>query len=389
MRRRPKWNVLPEDVSRHVLRRWVEGVPHEVIADELGIALTTVYTVVRPHGGVFRPEDWHTTEARLSLDDRVEIRSGLDRGLSYNAIGVLIGFDKSTVCRELLRNGGRDAYRPVEAHRASYERAKRPKPTKLSCDEKLRDKVAEKLECFWSPRQIARWLRAEFGDDSSMQISHETIYKSLYVQGRGELRRELARCLRTGRAKRATHNRRTNSPGRIPDMVMISERPAEVEDRAVPGHWEGDLILGQGGKSAVGTLVERHTRFVMLLHLDGERTAESVRLAMQAKIATLPNALCRSITWDQGGEMAQHAQFTVDTGVPVYFCDPHSPWQRGSNENTNGLLRQYMPKGTDLSQHTPDDLDRIADSLNTRPRETLNWQTPAKRLNDVIVAMTG
>lgn len=389
MRRSPKWRVLPEDVRRHILRRWVEGVPHEAIADELGIAWTTVYTVVRPHGGVFRPENWQMSEARLSLDDRVEIRSGLDRGLSYQAIGRSIGFDKSTVCRELLRNGGRDAYRPVVAHRASYERAKRPKPTKLSSNEKLRDMVAEKLERFWSPRQIARWILAEFGDDMSMQISHETIYKSLYVQGRGELRRELARCLRSGRAKRAAHNRRTTSPGRIPDMVMISERPAEVEDRAVPGHWEGDLILGKDGKSAVGTLVERHTRFVMLLHLEGDHTAETVRLAMQQKITTLPEALRRSITWDQGSEMAQHAQFTVKTGVPVYFCDPRSPWQRGTNENTNGLLRQYMPKGTDLSRHTPDDLERIADSLNTRPRETLNWQTPTKRLNDLIVAMTG
>jgi IS30 family transposase len=381
--------VVPEDVRRHILMRWVEGIPHEVIADELGIAWTTVYTVVRPYGGVFRPEDWHVSERRLSLDDRVEIRSGLDRGLSYRAIGERIGFDKSTVCRELLRNGGRDAYQPVTAHRASYERAKRPKPTKLSCNDRLRDVIAEALERWWSPRQISRWLCTEFGDDPSMQVSHETIYKSLYVQGRGELRRELARCLRSGRAKRASQNRRVRSPGRIPDMVMISERPAEVEDRAVPGHWEGDLILGKNGQSAVGTLVERHTRFVMLLHLDGDRSAESVRLAMQAKITTLPEVLRRSVTWDQGSEMAQHAQFTVETGVPVYFCDPHSPWQRGSNENTNGLLRQYMPKGTDLSQHSPEDLDRFAESLNTRPRETLNWQTPKIRLNELLVAKTG
>jgi IS30 family transposase len=389
MRRKRQWKVLPEDVRRHILRRWVEGASRHDIAGELGLAWTSVYTVVRPYGGVFRPEDWQTSEQRLSLDDRVEIRSGLDRGLSYGAIGELIGFDKSTVCRELLRNGGRDAYRPVVAHRASYERAKRPKPTKLSCNEQLRDTVAVRLERLWSPRQISRWLCDEFRDDPSMQISHETIYKSLYVQGRGELRRELARCLRSGRAKRASHNRRVTTAGRIPDMVMISERPAEVEDRAVPGHWEGDLILGKDGKSAVGTLVERHTRFVMLLHLEGDRSAETVREAMQAKITTLPDALRRSITWDQGSEMAQHAKFTVETGVPVYFCDPHSPWQRGSNENTNGLLRQYMPKGTDLSRHTPDDLDRFADSLNTRPRETLNWQTPMTRLNELIVAMTG
>jgi IS30 family transposase len=251
----------------------------------------------------------------------------------------------------------------------------------------LRDRVVCDLEQLWSPKQIARRLRADFGDDSSMHISHETIYKSLYVQGRGELRRELARCLRTGRTKRKAQGR-IEARGKIRNMVMISERPAEVEDRAVPGHWEGDLILGKNGKSAIGTLVERATRFVMLLHLPKERTAEAVRDAMTEIIQTLPEALRRSITWDQGRELSEHARFTVDTGVQIYFCDPHSPWQRGSNENTNGLLRQYFPKGTDLSVHTPADLKAAADSLNGRPRETLNWRTPAEKLNR-FVAMTG
>jgi IS30 family transposase len=358
------------------------------IAAEVGIHRGTVDAFMRPLGGVIRPEMWQPSDARLSLDERVEIRLGLEQGRSFRAIGEVIGRSASTVCREVNANGGRDAYRVTAAHVRAKERARRPKPTKLSCNEQLRDVVAEWLEEWWSPQQIARRLVDEFGDDPTMRVSHETIYKSLYVQGRGELRRELARCLRTGRAKRIPRGR-DERRGRIPDMVMISERPAEVEDRAVPGHWEGDLILGKNGKSAVGTLVERSTRYVMLLHLPDGRTAEAVRDAMTERIQTLPESLRRSITWDQGREMAQHAQFTVETGVPIYFCDPHSPWQRGSNENTNGLLRQYMPKGTNLAIHDQAALDRMADSLNGRPRETLNWKTPAEELNARLVALTG
>ena len=220
-----------------------------------------------------------------------------------------------------------------------------------------------------------------------MRISHETIYKSLYLQGRGELRRELARCLRSGRTTRKPRGR-IETRGRIPDMTMISQRPAEAADRAVPGHWEGDLILGKNGASAIGTMVERTTRFVMLLHLEGDHTAETVRAALTAKVRQLPAHLARSLTWDQGSEMSQHAQFSIDTGVAVYFCDPHSPWLRGSNENTNGLLRQYFPKGTDLSVHSPQDLDAAALSLNTRPRQTLGWMTPSKKLDELLVATT-
>jgi transposase, IS30 family len=252
----------------------------------------------------------------------------------------------------------------------------------------LRERVVADLQRLWSPEQIADRLRAEFPDRPEMRVSHETIYRSLFVQGRGELRRELTRCLRTGRTARRVRGR-TDGRGHITGMVMISDRPAEVADRAVPGHWEGDLILGRGGRSAIGTLVERSTRFVMLLHLPDGRSAENVREAMTAAITTLPAALRRSITWDQGSEMHQHARFSVDTGVPVYFCDPHTPWQRGSNENTNGLLRQYFPKGTDLSVHDAAALQAAADSLNGRPRKTLGSMTPSEKLNEVIVATTG
>jgi len=317
----------------------------------------------------------------------VEIKIGLEKGLSLRAIGAGIGRHASTVCRELGTNGGRERYAPMSAHRRASELARRPKVTKLAAMPELCERVVCDLQSLWSPQQISRRLRSEFGADPAMNISHETIYKELYVQGRGELRRELARCLRTGRAKRRPKGR-LELRGRIRDMVMISDRPAEVSDRAVPGHWEGDLILGKDAHSAIGTLVERSTRFLMLLHLPKDRSAEAVRKAMTKTILTLPEAMRRSITWDQGKELSEHARFTVDTGVQVYFCDPQSPWQRGSNENTNGLLRQYFPKGTDLSMHGPKKLGEVADSLNGRPRETLGWQTPAERFLEVV-ASTG
>ncbi len=241
------------------------------------------------------------------------------------------------------------------------------------------------LKQWWSPEEISRRLRIEFPDDPMMWVSHETIYQALFVQGRGELRRELTRCLRTGRARRRPQGR-AETRGRLPEMVMISQRPGEVEDRAVPGHWEGDLIVGKNGRSAVGTLVERTTRYVLLLHLPEGRDAERVDAAMRRAIAKLPGQLFRTITWDQGKEMARHAAFTIDTGIQIYFCEPHSPWQRGSNENTNGLLRQYMPKGTDLSLLNEDDLDNIAQSLNNRPRETLGFMKPSERLSELLGA---
>jgi IS30 family transposase len=274
----------------------------------------------------------------------------------------------------------------MEAHRAAGERARRPKPTKLASEPALCARVVADLEQLWSPQQITRRLKAEFPERPEKWVSHETIYKSLYIQGRGELRRELHRCLRSGRAQRR-HQGRVERRGRFADMVMISERPAEVEDRAVPGHWEGDLIMGANNASAIATLVERSTRYVMLGRIKNQR-AETVREALTALILRLPEHLRLSLTWDQGKEMAQHVRFSVDTDVDVYFCDPHSPWQRGSNENTNGLLRQYFPTGTSLRRYTQDDLDRVAASLNNRPRQTLDWLKPSEKLAE-LVASTG
>ena len=260
---------------------------------------------------------------------------------------------------------------------------RRPRPLKLDSNRRLKESVEEGLRRKWSPEQISRRLREEHPNDEAMQISHETIYKALYIQGRGSLRRELAQYLRFKR----THRRprpRAQLRGRIIDMVEISQRPPEVEARAVPGHWEGDLIFGKGTKHAIGTLVERKTRFVMLLHLPNGRSAEHVREALTKKIQQLPSELRRSLTWDRGREMAEHAQFTIDTGVRVFFCDPHAPWQRGSNENTNGLLRQYFPKNEDLSIYSAAQLDAVAAELNGRPRQTLDWKTPSEVLNELL-----
>jgi IS30 family transposase len=331
------------------------------------------------------PMVWNPSPARLSLAQREEIRVGIERGDTFTAIAALIGRAVSTVSREVAANGGRDAYQGWHAHQQAGLRARRPKTAKLA-HPPLVGRVTELLEEWWSPEEISLWLRIEFPDDPMMWVSHETIYQSLFVQGRGELRRELHRCLRTGRAHRRPRSRIENR-GRVPGMVNISERPGEVEDRAVPGHWEGDLIIGKNLASAVGTLVERTTRYVLLLHLPDGRGAEQVNEAMKKAITGLPDELFKTLTWDQGREMCSHAQFSIDTGVEVYFCDPHSPWQRGSNENTNGLLRQYMPKGTDLSVHSAEDLARFARSLNNRPRKTLGFMKPSERL-DQLLALT-
>lgn len=385
-RQKRPWRRVTIEVRRQILRLAAQGKSLREIGAAVDRPLATVARVVRPMGGVIRPEDWEPQSGRLDAHDRVEIYLGLRTGQSLRSIAATLWCVPSTVSREVGANGGRDGYRPLAAQRRAQEQARRPKPAKLAVNTELCARVTADLERLLSPEQIAQRLRVEFPDRPEMWVSHETIYTSLYVQGRGELRRELARCLRTGRAARKPRGRTERQ--RIPDMVMIAERPGEVEDRAVPGHWEGDLIVGKNGRSAIGTLVERTTRFLLLLHLPARHTAEAVRDAMTATIQTLPERLRRSVTWDQGSEMAQHAQFSLDTNVAVYFCDPHSPWQRGSNENTNGLLRQYFPKGTDLSVHSAAHLQAVADQLNDRPRKTLGWMTPSEELAE-LVAMTG
>ncbi len=370
--------LTPEERKR-IIGLVADGMPAREVAREVARSGSFVHRVMREAGGVARRLDWDPSRARLSASEREEIRSGLEAGESFRAIGRRIGRAGSTVSREVGANGGRAGYAGWRAHRRAAERARRPKAAKLAAHPELRAQVEAWLEDEqWSPAQISAQLRIEFPHDPMMRVSPETIYQSLYIQGRGALRKELATCLRTGRAIRRNRSR-LERPGTIPDKVMISDRPPEAEDRAVAGFWEGDLIIGKNGRSAVGTLVERTTRYVMLLWLPGDHTAETVRVAMTAKVKTLPEHLMRSITWDQGTEMAQHAQFSIDTGVAVYFCDPHSPWQRGSNENTNGLLRQWMPKGTDLSAFTEADLDAMAYKLNNRPRQTLGWMKPSHR----------
>ena len=370
-------------------RFWVligAGRPIAAAAAAVGVSQRQGYTWFGQRGGV-KPSKITARSGRyLQLAEREEIAVGLAAGLGVRELARRLGRAPSTISREITRNAGVNrprAYRGVNAQAKADARAARPKPGKIASSPALRAAVQAGLSARWSPQQITRRLRAEHPHDERMRISHETIYQALYVQGRGLLRRDLAACLRTGRAVRRPRHRREGR-GRIPDKVMISERPAEVADRAVPGHWEGDLIIGRNGASAIGTLVERTTRYVLLLHLPARHGAAEVADAMAATILTLPAQLRRTLTWDQGSEMHQHTQITLRTGMPVYFCDPASPWQRGSNENTNGLLRQYFPKGTDLSIHSRAHLDTVAAELNARPRATLNWATPAEALNALL-----
>ena len=360
------------------------GVPVKRIAKHLGRQNSSLRRFIADAGGR-RPTARERSELRLSLEEREEISRGLAAGDSVRAIAEALGRSPSTVCREVNLNGGRKKYRALVADRAACRRALRPRRAKLAQCRRLRGVVERKLEAKWSPQQISAWLALEYSDRPEMQVSHETIYQSLFVQSRGALRKELHSCLRSGRAMRRAkaYTKGGVGQGKITNMVMISERPAEVKDRAVPGHWEGDLIFGKK-MTSIGTLVERHSRYVILLKLPNGHGAEAVRKVMTKRILTLPAQLRRSITWDQGVEMSQHVQFTIDTGVQIYFCDPKSPWQRGSNENTNGLLRQYLPRSSDLSQCTQRELDAVARSLNTRPRQTLGWMTPSQAFAEAV-----
>src|SRR5690625_235245 len=351
----------------------------------VGVSAGVAKRWLRESGGV-KPR-LAAASTRLSFEARCQIEAMLVAGLSIRAIATQLDRRPSTVSREVSRNRSvRDGvYRARNAQAKADGRARRPKPTRLADNDALRDEVQDRLEQEHSPKQIAARLRLDFPDDPEMRVSHETIYKSLFVQGRGELRRDLARRLRTGRTMRKPHRKTGQRRGKIPDMVSISERPAEAEDRAVPGHWEGDLILGSTDSgSAIGTLVERASRFTMLLHLPGGHGANVVAESMVAAMSHLTETLRKTLTWDQGVEMANHAQIAAVTDLDIYFAHAHSPWERGSNENTNGLLRQYFPKGTDLSVYQPDYLDHVAAKLNTRPRETLNWQTPAEALDKLL-----
>jgi transposase, IS30 family len=323
----------------------------------------------------------------LSLPDRLVIADGLVNGLTQTQIAAAIGKHPSTVSREVSAHSVEGLYLPYQADRAAAADRARPKRSKLVTNHKLRQAVEEGLQQRWSPEEISYRLVKDHPDDKSMRVSHETIYQALYFQARGGLKREVAQALRSGRTRRKPHRAPGQRTHRFVDpMIMISDRPAEAADRAVPGHWEGDLIMGEANKTAIATLVERATRYTMLVHLPDGHHAEAVRDGLIATIATLPAHLRGSLTWDQGAEMARHKQFSMATDMAVYFCDPASPWQRGTNENTNGLLRQYFPKGTDLSVFGPADLEHVAQQLNGRPRKTLGWDTPAERLRDLLQA---
>ena len=381
---------LPRYFEREFWRQVGRGLSTADAAAAAGVSERSGGRLFRKGGGMPTIDLAERSGRYLSFAEREDIAMWNASGVSMRKMARQLGRAPSTISRELRRNSpaqGPHRYRASKAQVRADNRARRPKIGKLITHPPLHGYVTKRLSgpCRWSPEQISARLVVDFPDDQRMRISHESIYQALYVQGRGELRRELTRCLRTGRAMRKPARRvDARISRRIPDMVMISERPAEAEDRAVPGHWEGDLIIGSAASSQIGTLVERATRFTMLCHLPDGRTAAEVNAAIVTTMSTLPTQLRRTLTWDQGRELTDHPQLAIDAALDVFFCDPHSPWQRGTNENTNGLLRQYFPKGSDLSVHSAADLAAVAAALNGRPRKTLGWKTPSEAVAELL-----
>ena len=374
---------LSEREKHDIARLSALGLPSRLIGAQIGRHHRTVWGYISRLRRPAIPEPTRSA-SRLSLDEREEISRGLAGGESLRVIARKLGRASSTVSREVAANGGRRRYRACTADKAAVRRMRRPKRSKLVSCPRLRAVVEAKLELRWSPQQISGWLVEQFPDDPELRVSHETIYLSLFVQSRGALRKELTRSLRSGHtARRPQGHTHMNGQGQLRGTLNIRERPAEANDRAVPGHWEGDLLMGKR-MDAMATLVERKTRFVMLIALPNGHAADVVADALAVTITELPEQLRRSLTWDQGKEMADHARFTITTGVQVYFCDPRSPWQRGSNENTNGLLRQYFPKRSDIAHYTQADLDAVAAELNGPPRQTLGWRSPSQALDEAL-----
>ena len=386
MGKRYKRLGFTEAQSIELWDRWQQGESLKSIGRVLGKPSSCIWGHLKPHGGI-RPQPRRRSSIALSLAEREDISRGIAAGCSMRSMAIRLGRSPSTVSREISRNGGRRRYRATKADQRAWKQALRPKPCKLAINRQLQERVVEKLELEWSPEQISGWLKRAYPKDEAYHVSHETIYRSLFVQARGLLKKELMQMLRSQRTMRRGKPKAENNDrrGQITDAVSIRERPAEVEDRAVPGHWEGDLIVGTKN-SYIATLVERHTRYVMLAKVPNKDTTSVVN-ALIKQAHKLPREIYKSLTWDRGHEMADHKRFKLATDIDVYFCDPKSPWQRGSNENTNGLLRQYFPKGTDLSVHSQAHLDKIARRLNERPRKTLGFYSPAEKFNECVASI--
>ncbi len=385
MKQRPRI-YYTESQKALMWERWQKGESLQHIAQLFDRNHSSIQQILAETGGI-RPAQRCRSRLALTLAEREEISRSVATGQSIRSVAARLGRAPSTISREIMRNGGQECYRASQADQAAWDRAHRPKTCRLVENRTLAHIVAGKLQLLWSPEQIAGWLKRTYPADENNQVSHETIYRSLFIQARGALKKELLQHLRRTRAMRRSrhHTQKTDDHGRIRDTVSISERPATVEDRAVPGHWEGDLLCGTH-RSQIATLVERHTRYVMLVKV-ASKDSETVTNALIKNARKLPQELYRSLTWDRGSEMAEHKRFTLATDIKVYFCDPQNPWQRGTNENTNGLLRQYFPKGTDLSAHSQMNLNAVARKLNARPRKTLNYETPAERYRQSVASI--